>query len=155
MKCIKCNKEVKVVAGERTALWLLLALPLLVYLAGWSLLLLVPFSLYIYRTKHSSRYVCGECKKQPCPTCEKNEKGDGYCKSCKTLLCPFCGNAQPFSTSVLWPVAILLMLIFPVFLIVGIFSIWLLMNAYLMYVLMSAPRCEKCGETIYIERFGM
>ena len=155
MKCIKCQKEVKVVAGERAALWMLLALPLLAYFAGWSLLLLAPFSFYIYKTRHSSRYVCDECKKQLCPTCGTTEKGDEYCKNCKILICPFCGNAQPYSTSVSWPAAILLLLLLPGVLIVGLLSTWLLIDIYLIYLLISAPRCTGCGESIYIARYGM
>lgn len=155
IKCMKCNKEVNIIAGERAALWALLALPLLAYFAGWSLLLLAPYSFYIYKTRHSSRYICEECRKQSCPTCGNNESDDEYCKNCKSLVCPFCGSAQHYSTSVSWPVAILLLIFLPVVLMVGLFSTWLLIDAYLIYLLVSAPHCAGCGETVYISRFGM
>jgi len=151
MKCIKCNK-VDEVKGERAAMWALLALVLLAYFFSWSALLLVPFIFYIYKTRHSSRYVCHECMTQPCPSCGSNEKGDEYCKS---LVCPFCGNTQHYSTSVSWPVAILLLILLPLVLMVGLFLIWLLIDLYLISLLISAPKCTGCGKIIYVGRFGM
>ncbi|AID57977.1 hypothetical protein Geob_3858 [Geotalea daltonii FRC-32] len=66
------------------------------------------------------------------------------------MICPFCSHTQPYSTSISWPVTILLLLLFPLVLLVGLVSIWLLLDIYLVYVLISAPRCEGCGEKIYI-----
>ncbi len=152
INCTKCDKEVSCLKGEHAAYQLWVLTPLWFFLLGpLSVVFFVGLGFYLYKIHNSKNYVCSNCLPKSCPNCSLELSSKNYCSKCKIIVCSLCESQQPYEKGTTWlKAAILFPVGFAVAIGLSFINPWFVPLAYMLYAVISAPRCNNCGEKIYL-----
>lgn len=156
--CTKCREEKNGIDGKKASFLLFLGAIPLTWLFGFSTgIFMVGFAVYLHIAHSPQKFICGDCLPGICPECQKPYTIKTYCKSCKIITCPFCGNIQQYDTSLSWVAALgstLLFFIGLIIILLGLlFAPWILVVFFMFYFYYSSPKCNQCGERISTMHF--